>query len=111
MLHFKGVITEQRGIKTIPIGSNDKESIETLLYYDDELCDEKSCFLIEKQLQEHFKSEIEDIHIQVYYDNEDKRVTIAITIFFDRKEDKSRLSNYKSSFEKYYKKHFTIPIK
>ena len=59
MLHYKGVISEQPGIKAKPIVNSDKEWIETLLFYDDELCDEKSCFLVQEQLQEHFKSEHE----------------------------------------------------
>ncbi len=107
MLHYKGVITDQPGIKAKPIGNTDKNLTETLLFYDDELCDEKSCFLVQKQLQEHFKSEPEDVQIQVHYDKEDNRVIIAMTIFFDKKEDKSKLPKYKSSFEKYYKRTFS----
>jgi len=110
MLHYKGVISEQPGIKVKPIGNSDKEWIETLLFYDDELCDEKSCFLVEDQLQEHFKSE-PGVHIQVHYDKEDNRVIIGMTIFFDKEEDKYKLSKYKSSFEKYYKKTFSNPTK
>jgi hypothetical protein len=110
MLHYKGVISEQPGIKVKPIGNSDKEWIETLLFYDDELCDEKSCFLVEDQLQEHFKSE-PGVHIQVHYDKEDNRVIIGMTIFFDKEEDKSNLSKYKSSFEKYYNKTFSHPTK
>jgi len=111
MLHYKGVITDQSGIKAKPIGNTDKNLMETLLFYDDELCDEKSCFLVQEQLQEHFKSEPEDVHIQVYYDKEDNRVIIGMTILFDKKEDKSKLSKYKSSFEKYYKKTFSQTTK
>jgi hypothetical protein len=106
MLHYKGIITEQPGIKAEPVGNADKNLAETLLYYDDELCDDKSCPIIQEKLQKHFKSETEDIHIQVYYDKEDNRVTIGMTIFFDANEDKSKLSGYKSSFEEYYKKNF-----
>ena len=111
MLHYKGVITDQSGIKAKPIGNTDKNFMETLLFYDDELCDEKSCFLVQEQLQEHYKSEPEDVHIQVYYDKEDNRVIIGMTILFDKKEDKSKLSKYKSSFEKYYKKTFSQTTK
>jgi hypothetical protein len=110
MLHYKGVITDQSGIEAKPIGNSDKNLMETLLFYDDELCDEKSCFLVQDQLQEHFKSE-ENVHIQVHYDKEDNRVIIGMTIFFDKKEDKSKLSKYKLSFEKYYKKTFSYPTK
>jgi hypothetical protein len=110
MLHYKGVITDQSGIEAKPIVNTDKNLMETVLFYDDELCDEKSCFLVQEQLQEHFKSE-PDVHIQVHYDKEDNRVIIGMTIFFDKKEDKSKLSNYKSSFEKYYKKTFSYPTK
>jgi hypothetical protein len=106
MLHYKGIISDQPGIKAKPIGNTDKNLMETLLFYDDELCDEKSCFLVQEQLQEHFKSESEDINIQVYYDKEDNRVIIAMTIFFDKKELKTKLSKYKSSFEEYYTKTF-----
>jgi hypothetical protein len=105
MLHYKGVITDQSGIKAKPIGNTDKSLMETLLFYDDELCDEKSCFLVQEQKQKHFKSGPEDVHIQVYYDEEDNRVIIGMTILFDKKEDKSKLSKYKSSFEEYYKKN------
>jgi hypothetical protein len=107
MLHYKGVITDQSGIHAKPIVNTDKNLMETLLFYDDELCDEKSCFLVQEQLQDHFQSESEDVHIQVHYDKEDNRVIIGMTIFFNKKEDKSKLSKYKSSFEKYYKKTFS----
>ena len=109
MLHYKGVITDQPGIKAEPIGNTDKKIMETLLYYDDELCDEKSCFLIQEQLQKHYKSKHEDVHIQVHYDKEDNRVIIAMTIFFNKKEDKSKLPKYKASFEEYYKRTFSYP--
>jgi len=95
MLHYKGVISEQPGIKVKPIGNSDKEWIETLLFYDDELCDEKSCFLVEDQLQEHFKSE-PGVHIQVHYDKEDNRVIIGMTIFFDKEEDIYQSTNLPS---------------
>lgn len=111
MLHYKGVLADQPGIEAKPVGNTDKNLMETLLFYDDELCDEKSCFLVQEQLQEHYKSEPEDVHIQVYYDKEDNRVMIGMTIFFDKKEDKSKLSKYKSSFETYYKKTFSHPNK
>ena len=111
MLHYKGVITDQSGIEAKPIGNTDKNLMETLLFYDDELCDEKYCFLVQEQLQEHFKSEPEEVHIQVHYDKEDNRVVIGMTIFFYKKEDKSKLSKYKSSFEKYYKTTFSYPTK
>ena len=111
MLHYKGMISDQPGIKAKPIGSTDKNLMETLLFYDDELCDESSCFLIQNQLQEHFKSEHKDVQIQVHYDKEDNRVIIGMTIFFDKEEDKSKLSKYKTSFEKYYKKIFSNPTK
>ena len=110
MLHYKGVITDQSGIEAKPIENTDKNLTETLLFYDDELCDEKSCFLVQEQLQEHYKSE-PDVHIQVHYDKKDNRVIIGMTIFFDKKEDKSKLSKYKSSFEKYYKTTFSYPTK
>ena len=110
MLHFKGLISQEPGIKATPVRSSDKDIIETLLFYDDELCDEKSCFLVQKQLQEHFNSESDDIFIQVHYDKEDNRVIIGMTIFFDTNEDRSKLlTKYKSSFEKYYKKTFSNP--
>ncbi len=111
MLHYKGVITNQSGIEAKPIGNSDKNLTETLLFYDDELCDEKSCFLVQDQLQEHFKSEPEEVHIQVRYDKEDNRVIIGMTIFLDKEEDKSKLSKIKSSFEKYYKETFSYPTK
>ena len=37
MLHYKGLIAEQPGIKSKPIGDNDKDIIEMLFFYDDEL--------------------------------------------------------------------------
>jgi hypothetical protein len=109
MLHYKGIIADQPGIKAKSIGSTHKTIIETLLFYDDELCDESSCILVQDQLQEHFKSEHEDVHIQVYYDKEDNRVIIGMTIFFDNEEDKSKLPKYKTSFEKFYNKTFSNP--
>ena len=112
MLHYKGLITEEPGINAKPIGNSDKNIIETLMFYDDELCDEKSCFLVQEQLQEHFKSRPDDVFIQVHYEKEDNRVIIGMTIFFDKKEDGSKLfTKYKSEFEKYYKKTFTYPTK
>jgi hypothetical protein len=107
MLHYKGTIKEQPGIKVEPVGNPDKNLAETVLYYDDELCDERSCPIIQKKLQKHFSSESDDVHIQVYYDKEDNRVTIGMTIFFDTDEDRSKVSEYKSSFEEYYKKTFS----
>ncbi len=110
MLHYKGLISQEPGIKGEPIGSSRHEFMETLMFFDDELCDEKSCFLVQEQLQDHFKSELDDIVIQVHYDKEDDRVIIGMTIFFDKKEDRSKLFNkYKSDFEKYYKKTFSYP--
>ncbi len=107
MLHYKGIITEQAGIKAKPIGNTDKDIIETLLYYDDELCDEKSCFLVQEKIENHFISAPDEVHIQIYYDNEDERVTIGITIFFNTKEDRSRLFDYKDEFETFYKETFS----
>ena len=101
MLHYKGLITEEPGIKAKPVRNSDKNIIETLMFYDDELCDKKSCFLVQEQLQNHFKSETADVYIQVHYDKEDNRVIIGMTIFFDKKEDRSKLvTNYKSGIWK-----------
>lgn len=111
MLHYKGMIKEQPGIKAEPVGNNSKGLIETLLFYDDELCNEKSCSLIQERLQKHFQSQPDDIHIQVYYDKKDNRVTIGMTIFFKENKVEHKLSKYKSAFEDYYKKTFFIPIK
>jgi len=111
MLHYKGIITEQSGIKAEPVRDKNNCFVDTLLFYDDELCDEKSCPIIQERLQNHFKSETEDIHIQVDYDKDDDRVTIGMTIFFEGKEDKFRLSHYRSSFEEYYRKTFSNPNK
>jgi hypothetical protein len=105
MLHYKGLIKEQPGIKAKPIGDNDKDIIETLLFYDDEL-HEKSCSLVQERLEEHFKLSPDDVHIQVYYEKEDDRVIIGMTVFFYKKEDTSRLFNYRNEFEKFYKKNF-----
>lgn len=106
MLHYKGIIREQPGIKAEPVRNIGNCLVETLLFYDDELCNEKSCPIIQEKLQKHFKSETEDIHIQVDYDNEDNRVTIGMTIFFDKADYEYKLGQYKSSFEEYYKKTF-----
>jgi hypothetical protein len=106
MLHYKGLIAEQPGIKAKPIGNNDKDIIETLMFYDDDLS-EKSCFLVQETLEEHFSSAPDDVHIQVYYEKEDDRVIIGMTIFFDKKEDRSRLFNYRDEFEIFYKKTFS----
>jgi len=57
MLHYKGLITEEPGIKAKPIGDSDKDIMETLMFYDDEL-HEDSCDLVQKQLEEHFKLEL-----------------------------------------------------
>lgn len=111
MLHYKGIITEQPGIKAEPVRKKNNCLIETLLFYDDELCNEKSCPIIQEKLQKHFKSVTEDIHIQVDYDKQDNRVTIGMTIFFDEDADKSKLDEYKTSFEEYYKKIFSNPTK
>ena len=35
MLHYKGLITEEPGIKAKPIENSDKNIIETLMFYDD----------------------------------------------------------------------------
>ena len=110
MLYYKGLIAEQPGIKAKPIGDNDKDIIETLLFYDDEL-HENSCLLVQERLEEHFKSAPDDVHVQVYYEKEDNRVIIGMTIFFDNKEDRSRLFDYRTEFEKYYKKTFSKPWK
>ena len=111
MLHYKGLITEEPGIKAKPIGDSDKDIMETLMFYDDEL-HEDSCDLVQKQLEEHFNLEPEDVFIQVYYDKKDDRVTIAMTIFFDKKEDRSKLfTKYKSGFEKFYNETFFYPKK
>jgi hypothetical protein len=111
MLHYKGLITEEPGIKAKPIGNSDKNIMETLMFYDDELY-ENSCDLVQERLQEHFQSEPEDVFIQVYYEKKDDRAIIGMTIFFDKKEDRSKLfTKYKSSFEKYYKKTFSYPRK
>jgi hypothetical protein len=101
------MITEQPGIKAKPIGDTDKDIMETLLYYDDELCDEKSCFLIQEKLENHFISAPDDVHVQVSYDKEDERVIIGITIFFNTKEDRTRLFDYRDEFETFYKETFS----
>ena len=112
MLHYKGLISQEPGIKVEPVGSRANDFMETLMFYDDELCDEKSCFLVQEQLQEHFKSESNDVFIQVHYDKEDDRVIIGMTIFFDKKEDRSKLfTKYKSGFEKFYNETFFYPKK
>ncbi|MGB9202117.1 hypothetical protein, partial [Methanobacterium sp.] len=54
-----------------------------------------------------FKSATDDVHVQVYYEKEDDRVIIGMTIFFDKKEDRSRLFDYKDEFEQYYKHTFS----
>ena len=107
MLHYKGIITEQVGIKAKPIGKSDKYISETLLYYDDELCDEKSCLLVQEKIENHFISAPDDVNVQVYYDKEDQRVIIGITIFFNTKEDRTRLSDYREEFETFYKETFS----
>ena len=107
MLHYKGIITEQPGIKAKPIGNTDKEIIETMLYYDVELCDEKSCFLVQDKIENHFISAPDDVHVQVSYDKEDQRVIIGITIFFNTKEDRTRLSDYRDEFESFFKETFS----
>jgi len=55
-----------------------------LLFYDDEL-HENSCLLVQERLEEHFKSALDDVHVQVYYEKEDNRVIIGMIIFFDNK--------------------------
>ena len=110
MLHYKGLIAEQPGIKAKPIMDSDKDIIETLLFYDDEL-HENSCLLVQERLEEHFKSAQDDVHVQVYYEKEDNRVIIGMTIFFDKKEDRSRLFDYRTEFEKFYKKTISQPWK
>ena len=110
MLHYKGLIDEQPGIKAKPIGNTDNGIIETLMFYDDELHAD-SCILVQGKLEEHFKSAPDDVHVQVYNEKEDDRVIIGMTIFFDKKEDRSRLFNYRDEFEEYYKKTFTKPTK
>ena len=40
MLHYKGLITEEPGIKAKPIGDSDKDIMETLKFDDDELNEE-----------------------------------------------------------------------
>lgn len=106
MLHYKGMITEQPGIKAEPIGNSEKNIMETLLFYDDELCDESSCLLVQEQLEKHFISAKDDVHVQVYYDKDDERVIIGITIFFNTDEDRSRILEYKEEFERYYNETF-----
>ena len=109
MLHYKGLINEEPGIKAKPIGDSDKDIMETLMFYDDEL-HEDSCDLVQERLEEHFKLEPEDVFVQVYYDKKDDRAIMGLTIFFDKKEDRSKLfTKYKSGFEKYYKKNLYIP--
>ena len=110
MLHYKGLITEKPGIKAKPIGDMDKDIIETLMFYDDELHAD-SCILVQESLEEHFKLAPDEVHVQVYYENEDDRVIIGMTIFFDNKEDRSRLFDYRAEFEEYYKKTFSLPTK
>jgi hypothetical protein len=110
MLLYKGLIAEQPGIKAKPIGDNDKDIIETLMFYDDEL-HANSCILVQEKLEEHFKLAPDDVHVQVYNEKEDDRVIIGITIFFDKKEDRSRLFDYRTEFEKYYKNTFSHPTK
>ncbi len=110
MLHYKGLITEQPGIKAKPIGDNRKDIMETLMFYDDELHAD-SCILVKDKLEEHFNLAPDDVHVQVYYEKEDDRVIIGMTIFFDKKEDQSRLFDYRDEFEDYYKKTFTQPTK
>ena len=108
MLYYKGLIAEQPGIKAKPIGDTDKDLIETLMFYDDELHAD-SCILVQNNLEEHFKLATDDVHVQVYYEKEDDRVIIGMTIFFDEKEDRSRLFDYRTEFEEYYKKTFSQP--
>jgi hypothetical protein len=107
MLHYKGLLTEEPGIKAKPVRKEDKDIMETLMFYDDEL-HENSCDLVQEKLEEHFSSEPEDVHVQVYYEKDDNRAIIGMTIFFDKKEDRSKLfTKYKTEFEKYYKKTFS----
>ncbi len=110
MLHYKGLIAEQSGIKAKPIGDNDNNIIETLMFYDDELHAD-SCILVQDKLEEHFKSAPDEVHVQVYYEKEDDRVIIGMTIFFDKKEDWERLFDYRDEFEEYYKDTFSHPKK
>ena len=63
-MHYKGLIIEELGIKAKPIGDNNKNIIETLMFYDDEL-HEISCDLVHERLEEHFKLEPEDVFIKV----------------------------------------------
>jgi hypothetical protein len=84
MLHYKGLINEEPGIKAKPIGDSDKDIMETLMFYDDDLNDD-SCDLVQERLEEHFKLEPEDVFVQVYYDKKDDRAIIGLTIFFDKK--------------------------
>jgi hypothetical protein len=110
MLHYKGLIAEQPGIKAKPIGDNERDIIETLMFYDDELHAD-SCILVQDRLEEHFKLAPDDVHVQVYYEKEDDRVIIGMTIFFNNKEDRSRLFDYRDEFEEYYKNTFSQPSK
>ena len=82
MLHYKGLIAEQPGIKAKPIEDNEKDITETLMFYDDELHAD-SCILVQEKLEEHFKSDPDDVYVQVYYEKEDDRVIIGMTIFFN----------------------------
>ena len=52
-MHYKGLIIEEPGIKAKPIGDNNKNIIETLMFYDDEL-HEISCDLVHERLEETF---------------------------------------------------------
>ena len=103
MLHYKGLVTPQPWITIKPSVDKDKNTSETLGFYEDEL-PEKSCSLLREKLQEHYGAEA---LIHVYYEKDKNLAVIELTKYFDKKEDISKLvSKFKYSFEEYYNKTF-----
>ena len=103
MLHYKGLVSSP-WITIKPSEKSDMNIVKTLGFYDDEL-PEKSCYSVREKLQEHYGA---DALIQVYYEKDKNYSIIEISKYFDESKDLSKLiSEYKSSFEEYYKKTFS----
>jgi hypothetical protein len=103
MLHYKGLVSSP-WITIKPSEKSNMNTVKTLEFYDDEL-PEKSCYSVREKLQEHYSA---DALIHVYYEKEKNYSVIEISKYFNENDDLSRLvSEYKSSFEEYYKKTFS----
>ena len=102
MLHYEGLITKPMvEVNKMDSGPN----LEILKFYDDKL-PEESCGLVQEILQEYFNS---DTRILVYYDKDQNRAIIEMTIFFDEKSETSQLVNEsKTALEKYYAQNKNI---